>query len=101
TFTEWADLIQANFEKCYYIPLKPEDDSKYDVNPEMVRRRGIYKDLYKSGKEYEDYQFRFDLSVLRLIVVVDRIPQAKLCHYPRSRTFLVYEGACLSPSRPC
>jgi hypothetical protein len=21
TYTEWSDLIQASFEKCYYVPL--------------------------------------------------------------------------------
>ncbi|EGS18986.1 glycogen debranching enzyme-like protein [Thermochaetoides thermophila DSM 1495] len=58
TFAAWADLIKANFERCFYIPLSPEDDSKYDVNPAIINRRGIYKDLYRSGKEYEDYQLR-------------------------------------------
>ncbi|ROV89393.1 hypothetical protein VSDG_08690 [Cytospora chrysosperma] len=57
-FKEWADLIKANFERCYYVPLSREDDAKYDVNSAIVNRRGIYKDLYKSGKEYEDYQLR-------------------------------------------
>jgi glycogen debranching enzyme len=58
TFAEWADLIKANFEKAYYIPIDKADDSKYEVNTAIVNRRGIYKDLYKSGKEYEDYQLR-------------------------------------------
>src|SRR6202035_1076475 len=57
-FDEWASKIKQNFERCYYIPLDPKDDSKYDVNTKIVNRRGIYKDLYKSGKEYEDYQLR-------------------------------------------
>lgn len=62
TFGQWADLIKGSFEKCYYVPVDTEDDSWYDVNPKIVNRRGIYKDLYKSGKEYEDYQLRFELS---------------------------------------
>lgn len=57
-YKEWADVIKANFERCYYVPLSKDEDSKYDVNPNVVNRRGIYKDLYKSGKEYEDYQLR-------------------------------------------
>ncbi|KAK7697314.1 bifunctional 4-alpha-glucanotransferase/amylo-alpha-1,6-glucosidase [Diaporthe eres] len=57
-YKDWADLIKANFERCYYVPLSKEEDSKYDVNPNVINRRGIYKDLYKSGKEYEDYQLR-------------------------------------------
>ncbi|OLN93243.1 Glycogen debranching enzyme [Colletotrichum chlorophyti] len=58
SLSDWADLIRANFERCYYVPLNAEEDSKYDVNTKIVNRRGIYKDLYKSGKEYEDYQLR-------------------------------------------
>jgi glycogen debranching enzyme len=55
---EWAKLVKDNFERCYYVPETPEEDSSYDVNPKIVNRRGMYKDLYKSGKEYEDYQLR-------------------------------------------
>ncbi|KFA76010.1 hypothetical protein S40288_00341 [Stachybotrys chartarum IBT 40288] len=63
TFRKWADLIEANFERCYYVPLSPDEDAKYDVNPSVINRRGIYKDLYKSGKEYEDYQFRPNFAI--------------------------------------
>ncbi|KAL7270191.1 bifunctional 4-alpha-glucanotransferase/amylo-alpha-1,6-glucosidase [Rhizina undulata] len=58
TFKEWANTIQKNFERCYYVPLKPEDDPKYEVHTAIVNRRGIYKDLFGGGKEYEDYQLR-------------------------------------------
>lgn len=58
SFKDWADLIKTNFERCYYVPLNADDDKNYDVNPSIINRRGIYKDLYKSGKEYEDYQLR-------------------------------------------
>ncbi|KND89929.1 Glycogen debranching enzyme [Tolypocladium ophioglossoides CBS 100239] len=63
SFGAWAKRIKDNFERCYYIPLSPEDDSKYDVNSRIVNRRGIYKDLYKSGKEYEDYQLRANFPI--------------------------------------
>lgn len=63
SFGDWADRIKANFERCYFVPLSPEDDSRYDINPKIVNRRGIYKDLYKSGKEYEDYQFRANFPI--------------------------------------
>ena len=58
SFDDWAALIKANFEKAYYVPKTAEEDKEYDVNPKVVNRRGIYKDLYRSGKEYEDYQLR-------------------------------------------
>lgn len=58
TWKDWAAMIKTNFEKCYWIPRDPSQDSSYNVNTQIVNRRGIYKDLYKSGKEYEDYQLR-------------------------------------------
>ena len=58
TWQDWSSRISTNFERCYYIPLDPGDDIRYDINSAIVNRRGIYKDLYRSGKEYEDYQLR-------------------------------------------
>lgn len=63
TFAEWAGRIKENFERCYYVPVSAEDDGKYDIKPKLVNRRGIYKDLYRSGKEYEDYQLRPNFPV--------------------------------------
>ena len=58
TYKEWADLIQASFEKCYYVPADPAEDSKFNITPAMVNRRGIYKDVYGTPKdrEWSDYQ---------------------------------------------
>jgi glycogen debranching enzyme len=58
SYADWAALIKANFERCFYIPRDKGDDSLHDVQSNIVNRRGIYKDLYKSGKPYEDYQLR-------------------------------------------
>ncbi|KAJ3786515.1 glycoside hydrolase family 13 protein [Lentinula aff. detonsa] len=60
TYKEWADLIQASFEKCYYVPLDDAEDSKYNLDSRLANRRGIYKDVYGSGagREWSDYQFR-------------------------------------------
>lgn len=60
---EWESLIQDNFEKCFYIPEDASEDSKYNVDPSIINRRGIYKDLYKSGKPYEDYQLRPNFAI--------------------------------------
>ncbi|KAF1360210.1 glycogen debranching enzyme [Lizonia empirigonia] len=63
TYKAWADKIKANFERTFYVPRTPEEDGDYDVNPSIINRRGIYKDLYRSGKEYEDYQLRPNFPV--------------------------------------
>ncbi|KAF2141738.1 glycoside hydrolase family 133 protein [Aplosporella prunicola CBS 121167] len=63
TFAEWAAKIKDNFERVYYVPQNAEEDKNYDVNSAIVNRRGIYKDLYRSGKEYEDYQLRPNFTI--------------------------------------
>jgi glycogen debranching enzyme len=37
------------------------------VNPSIINRRGIYKDLYKSGKPYEDYQLRPNFCIAMVV----------------------------------
>lgn len=86
TYKEWSDLIQASFEPCYYVPLgntipchlkstgligptDPADDATYNVNPSIVNRRGIYKDVYGSGpgREWSDYQLRCNFPVTMVV----------------------------------
>jgi len=65
TYKEWSDLIQASFEKSFYVPLDPAEDSKYEVNPKVVNRRGIYKDVFGTPKdrEWSDYQLRCNFPI--------------------------------------
>jgi glycogen debranching enzyme len=83
TYGEWQELIQASFEKYYYIPLGMPSrcyalcdlslsDGCRSVGRQQVRfgyslvnRRGIYKDVYGSGpgREWSDYQFRCNFPI--------------------------------------
>ena len=63
TYEEWNNLIQNNFERCYYIPLTAQSDEKYDVISKIINRRGIYKDICGSSKPFEDYQLRANFPV--------------------------------------
>lgn len=67
TLKAWNDKIQANFEKCFFIPESPDDDTKYHVDPHIINRRGIYKDLYKSSSTYEDYQLRPNFAIAMVV----------------------------------
>jgi len=60
SYDEWSNKLQKSFEQCYYVPADPKDDPQYRINPKIVNRRGIYKDVYGSGagREWSDYQFR-------------------------------------------
>jgi len=65
TYGEWQDLLQASFERHFYVPLDPADDSEYVIDPKIVNRRGIYKDVLGSGpgREWSDYQFRSNFPI--------------------------------------
>lgn len=92
SFADWAALVRANFERCYFVPLSPSDDARYDVNSGTVNRRGIYKDLYRSGKEYEDYQLRPNFPVA-MAVAPDLFDPAHAMH-----ALCVADGALRGPA---
>ena len=67
SFEDWNQLVQDNFEKKFYVPMDPAEDKDFDIDSSIVNRRGIYKDLYRSGKPYEDYQFRCNFTVAMVV----------------------------------
>ncbi|KDE06879.1 amylo-1,6-glucosidase [Microbotryum lychnidis-dioicae p1A1 Lamole] len=62
-YSEWADLIQFNFERLFYVPANASDDSKYAIKTDLVGRRGIYKDVVGSTGERFDYQLRGNFPI--------------------------------------
>jgi glycogen debranching enzyme len=69
TYKQWSDLIQASFEKSYYVPQNASEDSNYSLNPSLVNRRGIYKDVFGSGpgREWSDYQLRCNFPIAMVV----------------------------------
>jgi len=55
SFSDWAGKMKANFERCFWVPAERHEDNKYDINPKLINRRGIYKDVYGSSDQYTDY----------------------------------------------
>eukprot|EP00824_Muranothrix_gubernata_P004809 TRINITY_DN16166_c0_g1_i1.p1 TRINITY_DN16166_c0_g1~~TRINITY_DN16166_c0_g1_i1.p1 ORF type:complete len:248 (+),score=30.74 TRINITY_DN16166_c0_g1_i1:47-745(+) len=58
TYRQWDALVQKSFEQYFFIPTNPRLDDRFTVNPGLVNRRGIYKDLSGSQQEWADYQLR-------------------------------------------
>ena len=78
-FAQWASTLKKNFERCYYVPLDAKQDRAYEINSALVRRRGIYKDLYRSSRETEDYQLRPNFSIA-MCVAPDLFDTDKALH---------------------
>ncbi|PLW33615.1 hypothetical protein PCASD_15734 [Puccinia coronata f. sp. avenae] len=60
SYTEWADKIKKNFERCYWIPLVANEDKDFIIDPKLITRRGVYKDVFgtPSDRAHADYQLR-------------------------------------------
>lgn len=67
TYGAWASKLRNSFEHCYYIPANSQDWPQYDVNPAIVNRKGIYKDVYRGKKEYRDYQLRPNFPIAMVV----------------------------------
>ena len=55
--------MKLNFEKCFWIPQEKTEDALYDVPTNLVKRRGIYKDVYKSSVASNDLQLRPNICI--------------------------------------
>ena len=67
SWSDWEMRLQSNFEKHFYIPRDPRQDTQYRLTRQYITRRGIYKDSYKSGQKYTDYQLRPNLCVAMVV----------------------------------
>ncbi|EGP86042.1 glycogen debranching enzyme [Zymoseptoria tritici IPO323] len=67
TYGAWAAKIRSSFEHHYYVPADPAKFGEYDVDPKIVNRKGIYKDVHRCKKEYRDYQLRPNFPIAMVV----------------------------------
>ncbi|KAJ3319863.1 hypothetical protein HDV06_005839 [Boothiomyces sp. JEL0866] len=62
TYKEWNDKLQEHFEYEFYIPL--ENNEKYHLErPDLVNKRGIYKDCIATSVPFTKYQLRPNICI--------------------------------------
>lgn len=71
SYEEWDRKIQDNFERLFYVSEDPSDPN--EKNPELVHKRGIYKDSYGASSPWCDYQLRPNFAIA-MVVVSDGFP---------------------------
>ncbi|XP_045473681.1 glycogen debranching enzyme [Harmonia axyridis] len=64
SFKSWADKIQQNFEKYFWVNEKP-CEGENDVK--LINKRGIYKDCHGSTQKYSDYQLRCNFPIVMVV----------------------------------
>ncbi|KAH3779514.1 hypothetical protein DPMN_157317 [Dreissena polymorpha] len=64
TFKEWHDMIRYNFEPCFWVNTDPVPD---EVAPELITRRGIYKDCYYATQFWTNTQLRPNYPIAMVV----------------------------------
>ncbi|KAJ1334768.1 glycogen debranching enzyme [Batrachochytrium salamandrivorans] len=63
-YSEWNQILLKSFERVFYVPLDSSKDTNYYIeHPELVNRRGIYKDVVSSSTAYTEYQLRPNVCI--------------------------------------
>ncbi|KAL8625730.1 hypothetical protein ACOMHN_044005 [Nucella lapillus] len=65
TFEEWANAIKQNFEKDFFISTTP--DPSNEPNPELIVRRGMYKDCFNATQFWANFQLRPNFCVAMVV----------------------------------
>lgn len=65
SYEEWDRRIQDHFEKLFYVSEDPADPN--EKNPELVHKRGIYKDSYGASSPWCDYQLRPNFAIAMVV----------------------------------
>lgn len=65
SYVEWDHKIQENFEKNFYISHDPHDPE--EKHPQLVHKRGIYKDSFGASSPWCDYQLRPNFPIAMVV----------------------------------
>lgn len=68
TYEEWNKKIQNSFEKYFWIPVEKNLPNQVESHPELINRRGIYKDSVGATNNWPDYQLRCNYPVAMVVV---------------------------------
>ncbi|XP_071756275.1 glycogen debranching enzyme-like [Centroberyx gerrardi] len=64
-YAEWDRKIQESFEKKFYVSHDPADPE--EKHPDLIHKRGIYKDSYGASSPWCDYQLRPNFTIAMVV----------------------------------
>uniref|UniRef100_A0A3P8XNX5 Glycogen debranching enzyme n=1 Tax=Esox lucius TaxID=8010 RepID=A0A3P8XNX5_ESOLU len=65
SYEDWNNKIQAKFEKNFYVSHDEKDPN--EKHPDLVHKRGIYKDSHGASSPWCDYQLRPNFCIAMVV----------------------------------
>ncbi|CAH1775348.1 unnamed protein product [Owenia fusiformis] len=65
TFNKWSENIKENFEKKFWIDTEPVAEK--EPRPDLINRRGIYKDSFGASQFWADFQLRCNFPIAMVV----------------------------------
>ncbi|XP_021468712.2 glycogen debranching enzyme isoform X2 [Oncorhynchus mykiss] len=65
SYEDWNHKIQVNFEKNFYVSHDEKDPD--EKHPDLVHKRGIYKDSHGASSPWCDYQLRPNFCIAMVV----------------------------------
>ncbi|XP_035993698.1 glycogen debranching enzyme isoform X1 [Fundulus heteroclitus] len=65
SYSEWNQQIQQSFEAAFWVSGDPHDPN--EKNPDLVHKKGIYKDSYGASSPWCDYQLRPNFTIAMVV----------------------------------
>ncbi|XP_061746464.1 glycogen debranching enzyme [Nerophis ophidion] len=64
-YAQWNEQIQQSFEPCFWVSGEPMDPN--EKRPDLVHKKGIYKDSVGASSPWCDYQLRPNFSIAMVV----------------------------------
>lgn len=71
SYFQWNQQLQQAFEAAFWVSEDPQDPN--EKNPELVHKKGIYKDSYGASSPWCDYQLRPNFTIAMVVVCRARL----------------------------
>ncbi|XP_038574852.1 glycogen debranching enzyme isoform X2 [Micropterus salmoides] len=65
SYAQWNQQLQQSFEAGYWVSGDPNDPN--EKHPDLVHKRGIYKDSYGASSPWCDYQLRPNFTIAMVV----------------------------------
>lgn len=66
SYSQWDQQLQQSFEAGFWVSGDPHDPN--EKHPELVHKKGIYKDSYGGSSPWCDYQLRPNFTIAMVVV---------------------------------